>query len=661
MVPALTPHSISKLYFSAEPGLTPKEIQPILQVISCKLVPAKPDIGGGMDRYRLVLSDGMNYISGMLATQANYHVENGIVQRHSVIKITDFALNTVQGKRLLIVLALQPSLGQTPGKIGMPKSVEANNTNNDLDSNARGNGAPHPAVPHYESLSRGGFTGGVGRGGAFGGGTGMGTGRGGAFGGGGVGRGGGMGGTNAVGMRSARGGSGVGAGGGGAGRGGGGGASRRALYPIEGLSPYQSKWAIRARVTQKSEIKNWSNAKGDGKLFSMTLMDESSQIKATAFNEEVDNFFDMIEEGKAYYITNGKIQLARKQYSNLPNDYEITLERKTEIEPVEDDNEVPQIQYNFVELARLEDMEKDALVDVIGILTTSGELGSITSKKTHTAIMKREVTIVDRSEYACQLSVWGKQAENWNVGQDSVVALRAVRVGEFKGKNLSMMGSSSMQVNPDLPQAHALRGWYDTLPASGITFKSYTNTMPSGPSSLNACTISEVINRGLGTRDTTDYFNVKATVGFIKSDRLSYPACGFEGCQKKVVEDGNSYKCEKHDMNIDEPNYRYLLSLTVMDYTAQIWLTGFNDFGLTLFEMEAGEIENIQYQDPDAVKALVAKNVGRTFNFRCSAKGDTYQDSEVIKYAIQNASEPIYKLESHHLIAKIREYGVINF
>ena len=58
--------------------------------------------------------------------------------------------------------------------------------------------------------------------------------------------------------------------------------------------------------------------------------------------------------------------------------------------------------------------------------------------------------------------------------------------------------------------------------------------MPSGPSALDACTISEVINRGLGTRDTTDYFSIKATVGFIKSDRLSYPACGFEGCQKKV-------------------------------------------------------------------------------------------------------------------------------
>jgi len=35
------------------------------------------------------------------------------------------------------------------------------------------------------------------------------------------------------------------------------------------------RWTIKARVSQRSDIKHWSNAKGDGKLFSVTLMDES--------------------------------------------------------------------------------------------------------------------------------------------------------------------------------------------------------------------------------------------------------------------------------------------------------------------------------------------------------------------------------------------------
>lgn len=66
-------------------------------------------------------------------------------------------------------------------------------------------------------------------------------------------------------------------------------------HPIVGLSPYQNKWVIKARVTSKSTIRTWSNARGEGKLFSMDLTDESGEIRATAFKDQCDKFYDMIE------------------------------------------------------------------------------------------------------------------------------------------------------------------------------------------------------------------------------------------------------------------------------------------------------------------------------------------------------------------------------
>jgi replication factor A1 len=68
------------------------------------------------------------------------------------------------------------------------------------------------------------------------------------------------------------------------------------VYPIEGLSPYQNNWTIKARVTQKSDIKTWSNQRGEGKLFSVTLMDETGEIKGTGFNTAVDDFYEKFEE-----------------------------------------------------------------------------------------------------------------------------------------------------------------------------------------------------------------------------------------------------------------------------------------------------------------------------------------------------------------------------
>jgi replication factor A1 len=108
----------------------------------------------------------------------------------------------------------------------------------------------------------------------------------------------------------------------------------RPTYPIGSLSPYQNNWVIKARVTQKSDIRKWANQKGEGQLFSVTLMDESGEIRATGFNTVVDELYPKFVEGKVYYISKAKIQFAKKKFSNLTNDYEITMERGTEVEEV---------------------------------------------------------------------------------------------------------------------------------------------------------------------------------------------------------------------------------------------------------------------------------------------------------------------------------------
>lgn len=38
------------------------------------------------------------------------------------------------------------------------------------------------------------------------------------------------------------------------------------------------RWTICARVTNKSQIRTWSNSRGEGKLFSIELVDESVSI-----------------------------------------------------------------------------------------------------------------------------------------------------------------------------------------------------------------------------------------------------------------------------------------------------------------------------------------------------------------------------------------------
>lgn len=61
-------------------------------------------------------------------------------------------------------------------------------------------------------------------------------------------------------------------------------ASMTQFHPIASLHPYHSRWTIKARVTAKSDKRTWANAKGEGSLFSVDLLDaQGGQIKATMF------------------------------------------------------------------------------------------------------------------------------------------------------------------------------------------------------------------------------------------------------------------------------------------------------------------------------------------------------------------------------------------
>lgn len=107
------------------------------------------------------------------------------------------------------------------------------------------------------------------------------------------------------------------------------------LYPIESLSPYSHKWTIRVRCTHKSDVKTWHKNTGEGKLFSVNLLDESGEIRATGFNAECDRLYDLFQDGAVYYISSPcQVKLAKKQFSNLNNDYELTFERDTVVEKV---------------------------------------------------------------------------------------------------------------------------------------------------------------------------------------------------------------------------------------------------------------------------------------------------------------------------------------
>ena len=77
--------------------------------------------------------------------------------------------------------------------------------------------------------------------------------------------------------------------------------------PIKVLNQFSTDWKLRARVTKKDEPRQWRNAKGEGYLMNVEIIDkDGTQIQATFFGEEAaKRFGPMIKENKVYFFSNG--------------------------------------------------------------------------------------------------------------------------------------------------------------------------------------------------------------------------------------------------------------------------------------------------------------------------------------------------------------------
>ena len=405
------------------------------------------------------------------------------------------------------------------------------------------------------------------------------------------------------------------------------------IYPIEALSPYAHKWTIKARCTNKSDIKTWHNKNGEGKLFSVNLLDESGEIRGTGFNDQVDALYDIFHEGGVYYITSPcRVNLAKKQFSNLSNDYELMFERDTRVEKAEEQSGVPQVRFNFTNIAQLQDIEKDTTIDVIGVLKEVADTTQITSKSAGKPYDKRELTLVDNTGYSVRLTVWGKTATGFEANPDSVVAFKGVKVSDFGGRSLSLLSSGSMTLEPDIDEGHKLKGWY-MAQGRNDDFQSHANMASVGAAGGRVDktkTILQIKEENLGMTEETDYFTCKATIIYIKQDNVAYPACLKSDCNKKVVEvDPGQWRCEKCDVTHPKPEYRYMMSVSVSDHTGQMWLSCFDDTGRLVMGMSADDL--MKMKDDGDEKA--AENVFQDANcqswvFRCRAKMDNYQDQQ---------------------------------
>ncbi|CAH2096286.1 unnamed protein product [Euphydryas editha] len=433
-------------------------------------------------------------------------------------------------------------------------------------------------------------------------------------------------------------------------------------HPIASLSPYQNKWVIKARVMNKSAIRTWSNAKGEGKLFSMDLCDDSGEIRATAFRNECEKFYDMIQVDKVYYISRCQLKTANKQFSTLKNDYEMTFNSDTVVsECMDDASSLPSVKYDFIPISDIANKSPDTIIDTIGVCKDASDLQELTARNTGKLLKKREISLVDQSGAAITLTLWGNEAETFDASTNPIIAVKGARVAEFNGsKSLSCLGSTMLRANPDAPDAHRLRGWFDRGGASADVVNISARTGGASGGSGEWLTFAEAEERKLGTGEKGDYFNLLGVLTFTFADNAIYKACPQEQCNKKLVDQENGLlRCEKCNREYPNFKYRLLLGANVSDPTGDQRITAFNETAEIMLGKSAEEVGRMSEYDKNGYAQLFDEIKFKTFVFRFRTKMETYSDEARLKTIVMNVQPVDYKDANARLIKSIKALGGI--
>uniref|UniRef100_A0A674C9D4 Replication protein A subunit n=1 Tax=Salmo trutta TaxID=8032 RepID=A0A674C9D4_SALTR len=400
-------------------------------------------------------------------------------------------------------------------------------------------------------------------------------------------------------------------------------------YSTTILSLSLPRWTIRARVTKKNNIYLWSNPKGEGKLFSFEIVDESGEIKVTAFNKEVDKFFPLLETGKVYYISEGKVKETNKKYITSKNNYEIILRNVTSIVPCEDDQNLPM------------HMEKDDIIDVIGVCRSVDDLSGFA--RTGREAYKRNIHLMDTSGKAVAVTLWGEQAEMFDGSVQPIVAVKRARLSDFGGQSVSGIFSSAVMVNPDIPEAHWLRRWKETYQGVKLIDELSKGTW-------------RAINDKDVKLERMDYFSSVATVLLCCKESCLYQACPSADCKKKVIEQPNGlYHCEK--CNKQFPNYKYCLKLSanIADFSDNQWVTCFHETAEGILGHSAETLGQLKDTDEAAFDEVFRKVKFTTHVFRNRVKLETYNDESRVKATVMKVKPVDHREYSRRLISNIRK------
>lgn len=428
---------------------------------------------------------------------------------------------------------------------------------------------------------------------------------------------------------------------------------------VSKLTLRSKTWTIKVKLESKGDVKTFvSKNKGKkGKVCNAIFFDKSGKIRSTLWTEEVDKYFEKLQPGHTYVISNCDIK-PKSKWNNTSTKVELQFNRKSKIIEVVDD-EIPDMPMvdNMIDLNQFQAANDKTQFSFVGIIFSDGITSTELRGKGGKPLSKNEFFVIDQHKVKTKCLFWN---ETLNGKSKDIVQTKGkpvlfvnVLLKEFRGnKSITVTNESKVltleskiKIQPDLEKKlKEIRGWYESFDISKNEIKVIENTQEAA--SAKIFTLEEM--KETCEEDFGDYHDVSNSIEDYKSKWFSVVG--------RVAAYANRNKTwHKNDKT------GYFGSMKIADFTGESWVNFSKDTGEVMFGLPAEEFRELELEENnEKISSLTKKATGKSFYFKIVASVNEYNQNRSIRFNVwkmfEQTDDSGYKKMANTLMGQLDRY-----
>jgi len=216
------------------------------------------------------------------------------------------------------------------------------------------------------------------------------------------------------------------------------------------------------------------------------------------------------------------------------------------------------------------------------------------------------------------------------------------------------MPSSNIGIDVDVPEAERLKQW---ALRSGNNLPTQTLRQTTGEHFKKRSFLTDITPNSIQLGKSS-YDTVLATVTYVKDNSMYYAACPLQRnnrqCSKKLIGEDRNFSCEACGQNIEEPNWKYCLSLGLRDHTDGRFVTVF-DVAQEILGISAKDLR--MAKDTPSFSNYIEKVRFKTGVFTLRSSMDEWNGDLKLKTNLFRHNEINFAEEAGNLLSEIEKYG----